>query len=355
MGEELEIKEPDGGEKKEATPPSSVSDGIKKFMDKQAGKEEPKKEDPPAKPDAQLSKEEPKVKDKGDPAYQDVFIVDKDGNKVPYRMTVDGEVVEVTDPKLFGQYLRLGYHSDKTGKSLNDRESALKDQEVKLQQEIGAFGKGQELLGKLQAAIEEGRLSLTDPASSIKGEPTIDEELYSDPATLELKKENMSLAKTIDGIQKQLEVTNKMLLGKIVEEQKKTMDGEIEKLEPTYGLADKGKVWDLLAMQKEDGSPVHTIESAMKQSHKEETAKFENYVKLDPNFTKLSDEEKEKAVKDYLEKKSAREKPAVSSPSGSPAGGDKPTKEDRTGWRMADYAKAGTAMVAKRIAAAKQS
>ncbi len=355
MGDELEIKESVDGEKKEATSPSSVSDGFKKFTEKQSAKAAAEADVKTGK-DAQLSKEG----DKGDkpPAHKAVYFVNEEGDKIPFTMTVDGELIEVTDPEKLRKYGQLGYHSDTRGKDLNERELKIKQSEEKLQQEIGAFSKGQDMLGTIQKALEEGRLTMSDSASKIKEEaPEIDEELFSDPGMVALKKENLEIQKTVKGLVGQLETTNKILLGKIVEEQHKEINTKIGDLKPTYGLADESRVWDLLALQDKDGKPLHKVEAAMKLSQDEEKGKFDQYIKTDPDFANLSDEKKELAVKEYLEKKSEREKASISSPSGSSAGGVKVPKnaEDRKNWRMADYARAGADMVNKRIAAAKQS
>lgn len=354
---ELETKEPAGGEEeKKANPPSNVSEGIQQFIDKQAAAKEdpPKEEDPPAK-DAELSKEGEKEKDKK-PTHKAVYFVDEEGNKIPFTMTVDGKLIEVTDSEKLRKYGQLGFHSDTRGKDLNDRELKLKESEDKLKVETAAFTKGQDMLGKIQDAITDGRLSINDSVSAAKAEvPEIDEELYSDPGMLALKKENLTLGKSVKDLMGQVETMNKMFLGKIVEEQHGKLNTEIDQLKPEFGLADEKEVWDLLALQKEDGSPKHTVKEAMALSQENEKGKFDAYVKSDPNFAKLSDEEKETAVKDYLEKKSKREAAPVSSPSSSPAGGDKGTKVDTSKWRMADWAKAGTDMLAKRIADAKKS
>lgn len=361
MGDDLETKEPAGGEKK-ATPPSSVSEGIRQFEKKQseaakAAATATAGASPDKDKETQLSKEGDKKG--GDPAYQDVRIVDKDGNEVPYRMTVDGELVEVTDPKKLGQYARLGYHSDKTGKSLNERELTISEREKKFQEEVDAFGQGQETIGIIDKALKDGRLVISDPASKVKEEtPEIDEELYSDPAALELKRENIEIKKTVKDITEQLKVTNQMLLGKLVEEQHGKIEADMARLKPTYGLADENKVWDLLALTKKDGkTPLHTVEEAMKKSQEEEKVKFDKYRKSDPDFAKLSTEETEKVIKKYLEDKAEREKAPVSSPSGSTVvvSKDDKTKEDRKNWRMKDWAAAGSKMLGERIAAAKKS
>ena len=352
-------KEPAGGEiekKIEATPPSSVKDGIQQFIEKQSAKGDVPKEDPPVDKEKQLSKEG----DKGDktPAHKSVYFVDEEGNKIPFTMTVDGKLIEVTDPEKLRKYGQLGYHSDTRGKDLNERELKIKESEEKLQQEIGAFSKGQEMLGTIQKALEDGRLTMSDPASKIKEEaPEIDEELFSDPGMVALKKENLEIKESVKGLVGQLETTNKILLGKLVEEQHGKINDDIATLKPTYGLADEGRVWDLLALQDKEGKPLHDVEAAMKISQDEEKGKFDQYIKTDPDFANLSEDKKELAVKEYLEKKAAREKASISSPSGSPAGGVKGPKnaEDRKNWRMADYARAGADMVNKRIAAAKQS
>lgn len=356
MADEPETKEPDGGETK-ATPPSSVSDGFKKFMEKQSAakeKEGPKKEDLSADKDKQQTKEGDKPE--GPPAKK-IRFVDDEGNEVPFQLTVDGKVIDVTDPEKLKKYSQLGYHSDVRGKTLNERELTIKQQEEKLQQEIGAFAKGQELLGKIQKAIEEGRLHLSDPASKIEGDqtPGIDEELFADPGMLALKKENLEITKTVKALQDQVESTNKILLGKLVEEQHSKITSEMENLKPTYGLADEKEVWDLLALQKKDGTPLHTVEEAMKISQEREKGKFDAYVKADPDFAKLTDEEKKEAIKEYLESKSKREEAPVGGPSGSPAGGATGTKEDRSKWTSRDYFEAGAKMVNERMAAAKKS
>ena len=357
MPEIEETKEPAGGEKKEATPPSSVSDGFKQFMEKQsAGKkeEDPKKEDLSADKEKQLSKEG----DKGDkaPAHKSVYFVDEEGNKIPFTMTVDGKLIEVTDPEKLRKYGQLGYHSDTKGKDLNERELTLKESEKKLQVETAAFADGQKLLGKINAALSDGRLVISDPASKIKEEtPEIDEELYSDPGMLELKKENLALGKGVKEIKEQLETTNKILLGKLVEEQHGKIKTDMERLKPTYGLADEDDVWDILALQNEDGTPKHTVEEAMKLSQEKEKGKFDAYVKADPDFAKLDEEKQKEVIKDYLEKKSKREESPVSSPSGSPAGSPKGGKEDRSKWTSRQFFEAGAKMVNERMAAAKKS
>ena len=358
MPEIDETKEPVDGEKKEATSPSSVSDGYNMFIEKQ--KSAAKKEEDPKKEDLSADKEKqlPKEGDKGDktPAHKPVYIVDEEGNKVPFTMTVDGKLIEVTDPEKLRQYSQLGYHSDTKGKDLNERELTLKESEKKLQLETAAFADGQKLLGKINAALSDGRLVISDPASKIKEEtPEIDEELYSDPGMLELKKENLALGKGVKEIKEQLETTNKILLGKLVEEQHSKIESDMERLKPTYGVASEKEVWDLLALQDKDGKPEHTVESAMKLSNENEKSKFDAYRKADPDFLKLSEEKKEEYIKEYLEKKAKREEAPVSAPSGSPAGSPKGGKEDRSKWTPRQFFEAGAKMVNERMAAAKKS
>lgn len=354
-------KEPDGGkvEEKKATPPSSVSDGYNQFLEKQSATKkdgDPKKEDPSADKEKQLSKEKEGDKGGKTPAHKPVYFVDEDGNKIPFTMTVDGKLIEVTDPEKLRKYGQLGYHSDTKGKDLNERELKLKESEDKHQLEIKAFAKGQQLLEKIQKGLDEGRLVMKDPASKVKEEtPEIDEELYSDPGMLELKKENLALGKSVEELKGQVETTNKILLGKLVEEQHSKIIKDMEALKPTYGLADEDDVWDALALQNEDGTPKHTVEEAMKMSQEKEKIKFDGYIKADPDFAKLSEEQQKEVIKDYLEKKAKREEAPVGGPSGSPAGSPKGGKEDRSKWRGRDFFEAGAKMVNERMAAAKKS
>ena len=178
MPEIDETKEPVGGEeKKEATPPSSVSDAFSKFQEKQAAaKEKPTVETQP-----------PKEGDKEiEPPAKKYRIVDESGNDVPFPITVDGKTIEVTDPEKLKQYGQFGYRQDIHGKALNDRESAITEKEKKFKIESDAFVKSQEMLGQIKKAIEEGRLTVNQPGSSPAGDqtPEIDEELFADPGMI---------------------------------------------------------------------------------------------------------------------------------------------------------------------------
>ena len=347
MPEIEETKESVGGEEIKATPPSSVSDGFHKFMEKQsAAKDKTAVETQPSEEGGKSA----------EPPAKKYRIVDEGGNDVPFPITVDGKTIEVTDTEKLKQYSQFGYRQDIHGKALNDREAALKEQESKLATEVAAFTKGQEMLGQIQKAIEEGRLSV-NPGGSPAGDQSseIDEELFADPGMIALKKENLETQKALKLMKEQMETTNKILLGKLVEEQHGKIITEMDRLKPTYGLADENEVWDLLAMQDANGKPVHNTESAMKLSSEREKGKFDSYVKSDPSFAKLSEEEKKEAIKEYLEKKASRESVSVGSPSGSPAGGAPTGKEDRSNWKSADFFKAGADMVNERMAAAKKS
>jgi len=349
MGEELEIKEPVGGEvEKKATPPSSVSDAFNKFQEKQAA----------AKEKPAVGTQPPKEGDKTvEPPAKKIRFVDEEGKEVPFQITVDGKIIDVTDPEKLKTYGQLGYHSDTRGKALNDRELAIKEQENKLSTEMATLTKGQEMLGKIQKAIEEGRLTVNPSGSSPAGDqaPEIDEELFADPGMIALKKENIETQKSLKSMKEQLETTNKILLGKLVEEQHGKIVSDMDRLKPQYGLADENDVWDLLALQDEKGKPVHNTESAMKLSSEKEQAKFDAYNKVNPDFAKLSDEEKKEVIKEYLEKKANRENVNVSSPSGSPAG-DAPTgKVDKSKWTSRQHFEAGAQFLTDKMAAARKS
>ena len=294
MPEIDETKEPAGGEEKEvkATPPSSVSDAFNKFQEKQAAaKEKPTVETQP-----------PKEGDKEiEPPAKKYRIVDESGNDVPFPITVDGKTIEVTDTEKLKQYSQFGYRQDIHGKALNDRESAITEKEKKFKIESDAFVKSQEMLGQIKKAIEEGRITV-NPDGSPKEDTAseIDEELFADPGMIALKKENLETQKTLTSMKEQLETTNKILLGKLVEEQHGKITSDMDRLKPQYGLADENDVWDLLALQDENGKPVHNTESAMKLSQEKEKGKFDAYVKSDPDFAKISYEDKKEAIKEYL-------------------------------------------------------
>jgi len=347
MPEIEETKESVGGEEIKATPPSSVSDGFHKFMEKQSAAKE--------KPAVEMQPSEEGGKKSELPAKKFRF-VDEEGKEAPFQITVDGKIIDVTDPEKLKKYSQLGYHSDIRGKELNDRELALKAQEDKLKVESAAFVKGQEMLGQIQKAIEEGRLTVNPTRSSPAGDQSeIDEELFADPGMIALKKENIETQKVLKSMKEQLETTNKILLGKLVEEQHGKIISDMDRLKPQYGLADENDVWDLLAMQDENGKPVHNTESAMKLSSEKEKAKFDSYVKSDPNFAKLSDEEKKEAIKEYLEKKANRENVNVSPPSGSSAGSVAAGGVDKSKWTSRQHFEAGAQFLTDKMAAARKS
>lgn len=304
--------------------PSSVSDGIKRFMDKQSekakGKEKDKEPEPSDKKEKDPEKDPKPQPEKTFPKYR---IVDEEGNEMPFSMMVDKEEIEVTDPEKLRTYAQLGYHGSQRLEEVKTKEAALAAKETEMMETIANLKTNEAMLSKFQRAIEEGRLVINPPGTKpgdvgkeeVEVDETIDEEIFSEPVLVDLKKENISLKKDMKKMNTQLEAINKLLLGKLVKEQKEIIDTDLKAQKETYPLLNEKEVWNLLAEVGDDGMPVHTVESASKLSHDEETKRFDEFLKENPSIQEKDEESKKAIIAEYLEEKEKREAAPVGSPS----------------------------------------
>lgn len=359
--EDLEKAEGAGGETKpQATKgPSSVSEAYKMFQQKQSEKAKGK---PPEEPSDKTEKEgekEPSQPKEGDkPTPFPYRLVDKDGNEVPFPMKVDGKDLEESDLSKVNQWAQLGYHGNKRLEEVNLKEKSIEEREKEIQTQMEELKTSNAMLEKFKSAIEEGRLVINPPGDKPgKEEPAeekIDEDLYSDPAMLELKKENVQLKKDLKGLTEKFEAGNKLILGKLVKETKDVLDADIVKAKETYPLLSEKEVWDLLAETK-DGKPVYDVETAAKLSNSKQQEKFTIFLKDHPEFQKKDEDEKKKIIAEYLEKKAEAEKAPVSPPSSSaaqtPSTKEKPKKEFKS---MKEAAAAANVWLQQKMAAKKQ-
>lgn len=361
MCPEIDEKAGVAGEKKvqDDKGPSSVSEGISMFEEKMSEKAKGEKEPEPSdkgKPDPE---KDPKAQPKKDfPKYR---IVDEEGKEMPFSMMVDKEEIKVTDPEKLRAYAQLGYHGSQRLEEIKTKEAGLTAKEAEMAKTIENLKTNEAMLSQFQKAIEEGRLVIQAPGAKPEGddgkpkEAEIDEELYSEPVLVELRKDNISLRKDMKKVNTQLEAVNKLLLGKLVKEQKEIIEAEVETMLEKYPLLSKKEVWGLLAEVGKDGMPVHNVESAAKISGEAETKRFQKFMKDNPGVQAKDVEQKKAIIAEYLEEKKEREKAPVGSPSATPASTPSSKEKKPTEYKsMAEALEASVPWLKERQAAAKK-
>lgn len=361
MGENAEQATADAGKVQdtEKVSPSSVSDAYQLFQKKQSEKAKAK-EKPPEEPS-----DEGKDKDKGSlqppeeekkPQPFPYKLVDEDGNPVPFKMKVDGKEISETDLNKVLTWAQVGFHGNKRLEEVNLKEKGLADREKEIQTQLEELKTNQAMLDKFRSAIEEGRLVINPPGSpkeeGKKEEEELDPEIYSEPALVELKKENIGLKKQIDKLVGQQEATNKLLLGKLVSETKDVLDAQITEMKSKYPLLKEKEVWDYLAEVDDKGKPTHDVESAAKLSHESRTSDFQTFLKENPDVLKKDEEDQKKIIAKYLEDKEKAEEAPVSAPSGGAAQTPSSTPKKKKEYaNMAEAAEAANEWLRKRMAA----
>ena len=342
----------------DAKKPSSVSEAFNMFEKKQSEKTKGKPVVDPsdeAKGKATDQTLPPKDdKKEKEPTPFPYRLVDEKGNEVPFPMTVDGEDIKETDLNKVLVWSQLGYHGNKRLEEVNLKEKDLEGREQGIVTRAKELDASQEMLSKIQGAIDSGRLVI-NPQGEVQPDPSkgeqIDEELYTEPVLVELKKENIQLKGDMKKLMEQQEATNKLLLGKLVEETKDVLDADIAKAKEKFPLLSEKEVWDLLA-ETEGGKPKYNVEDAAKLSHGNETTRFEKHIQTNPEFLKKDDEERKKIIATYLEEKKTAEAAPVAAPQAGAAQKPSTTPKGKREFKnMAEAADAANEWLQKRLAA----
>jgi len=223
-----------------------------------------------------------------------LYILDKDGNKIPFKFKADGKEYAPDDPEKALQWASFGVHANQRLENLNKAEPILKT---------------------ILEAYKEGRLVIKDegeaqPSEKAEGEEELDEIL--DPQLAEAKRE-------IKALKEEIEFLKGITTKKLIEETRNNLRSEIDKnrekffaalaFEPDVEDAPKS-VWDLLQETDETGRLKYTVEEAMKISHEQ----MVNFIKklIEKNPEAFIDEEAIYIKK--LKEKQEKEKAPVSSP-----------------------------------------
>lgn len=229
-----------------------------------------------------------------------VFLVDKDGKKVPLVGKANGKTYVPDSIDKVMTWVNFGIHR--------------KSESDELAKEKEAIEKAKPFLKMVEQAYKEGRLVIDEkrigePTGEKEEEKEEEEDLLVDPEVKAIKSKAEKLEKEVTEI-KEKEFEN-LILGKKAE-----MDTEIDKLRDTYPLAyveneeDETvppRVWDTLAKH-----PEYDIEAAMKLSHEKMLARLLSYIEKHPEVIKGK---KEEIIAEYLKEKEEREKAPISPPS----------------------------------------
>jgi len=223
-----------------------------------------------------------------------LYILDKDGNKIPFKFKADGKEFAPDDPEKALQWASFGIHANQRLENLNKAEPILKT---------------------ILEAYNEGRLVIKDegkaqPKEKAESEEDLDEIL--DPQLAEAKREIKTLKEEIEFLKG---ITTK----KLIEETRNNLRSEIGKnrekffaalaFEPDAEDAPKS-VWDFLQETDETGKLKYTVEDAMKISHEQMVNFIKNLIEKHPEA--FIDEESIYIKK--LKEKQEKEKAPVSSP-----------------------------------------
>ena len=187
------------------------------------------------------------------------------------------------------------------------------------------------MVRQIQSAIEEGRLIINKGGKGSAEHSSRDEgeedsgggSVYEDPET-------QKIAIELKDTKKELGSVRTLLTNMLVERAYNDLSGQIKEAKKKYPKADDDEVWQLLAKKDEKtDKPIYNIESAVKHSHEKMEGKINKYLDENTEYKKVTQEDKDKIIADYLSQQEKLEKAPVSSPSSAPAGGEspKPKKE----------------------------
>lgn len=334
-------------------PSGSMVDQIARFKKDQAEKVEaqaakdlekkPEVKEPEIKdadPDANAGKpsDEPKVEPTDGSKEEEIKAPEKpkfrfvntEGEEVPFPIKVDGKDIEVSEIDKLTTYAQQGYHSNTRNEEIKKREQELTDKEQGLVDKEAELQRGADMLAQA-LQMKEG------PAAKEKEPEGDDDDDLVDPDVKELRKDMKVL-------REQIKRQDEMLLGKLVEEAKADLDGNIEEAikEFPYAKGKEKQMYVLLAeTNKKTKMPTYTAREAAKIVHDSANSDFKSWLKEHPDVTKLQESEKEHIVADYLKQKEENGAP-VASPSTVPVKTDGGEKEDKGGdiaYQIARFAK----------------
>ena len=322
---------------------SGIDDAIEKFHDSLANKEEPSGEGESETKEVETeekstdSKEETKKEtlpeDKGESEEKAIskamemktddegFFVDKDGNRKPITIKVDGQDREIDTYEKLITHANFGYRADVRGEDLNRREAELQAKEPIVQ--------------ALLKAQEEGRLVIKDPQAKAtpegeKPEAKTDYDLSDlDPDVAEVLG---PVLKEVDKLKEDNKAMKELLTNQFIEKAHGELQSKVDAAMAKFPLAraKSGKareaVWKKLSeVDETTGRAVHTPEEAVEIVHHEMQADFSAYAK-DQNWEKVDDKKREEIATDWWAEKEKGEKAPVSRPDGTTkAGKTKPT------------------------------
>jgi len=293
------------------------------------------------------TEKETKTKESPEESKLSFRVVNEKGEEVAFPLKVEGEDIDISDPKKLQDLAQKGYHYSQ------DREKFKED--LELAKRIRPL---LPVIEEFEKAHKEGRLTIDGkPVKNKEKEAEEEEEdITKDPELTETKER----VKTLEG---KLQEKDKQEVEKTITDTKTYLDNEIEKHKSKYFAAiiepekemPKG-VWGNLGLQVEDeenpgkSKPKYTPEEAIKKSHETMIAHVKKLVKEHPEeFI----DEKEIAT-NFLAKKEEREEAPVGSPSKLPAGeaGDKKPKEFKN---LKEAVAAGFEQLEKKAEAAEKS
>lgn len=277
--------------KEETQEPSNVEEAVEMFRKEQAETPPEETEEEESSPESPEEEEEEEEKPPETP----------ESLSFPFTMKIDGKDVEVANEDVLRTYAQQGYHYSQQMEELN---------------------KAKGIVDLVAKAHKEGRLVIKDkpeapPSSEEEKEETEEEEEgFVDPEVKQLRE-------TLKAQKKEVESLKAFVFKKEFEGMHKHLLTRFEELKKEHPLARKKDFFDKLAELDEDGNPIYLgedgVEKAAKDSHKETEDYFKQYIKENPEFLKLSEEEKKKTIAKYLEEQEELTKAPVGSPSEKPS------------------------------------
>jgi len=326
---------------KEPSEISGVSDAVNQYEKAQAEKsakateeKQGKKEEEPCKPCATTEEE---LKTEGKTPEPSIFLVDKDGKKVPIIGKADGKehVPDSIDKVL--TWVNYGIHR----KSEKDEIEQAKT-----------------FLDFINRACEEGRILVDGKRINPKGGFEAEKTTVSKEEEEEEEPEDELIDPEMKSLKKEVKELKEYELKKIMTTAQEKLESEIEEKRKDHFAAytrteedpEDGDMplstWTLLAKH-----PEYNVEKAMKLSHDSMVNFFNKMAVEHPELLKDRDN---KAVANYLKDKEEREKAPVSPPSELPAG-TPPTQEEKEFKGVSDAMRAYEKTVDEREKAGQKS
>lgn len=273
--------------------------------------------------------------------WEGLRIVDKDNNPAKLPISVDGESFELDDINKIATSAQFGFHHDKRGKDLTEREDKLKVRIQELEESSSNIQKGMPYLEKIKAALESGAIQFSPEGTLIStgtGKKDVDpdhipiskeDEDLEDSQYLDLAKR---FNKMITYTKKQDQTINalkQLQISQLFKEKKTEIDTEIARLKPEYPQSDETEVINFLAELDANKRPKYNIKQAMEMSHKNIKKRFEGYIEKDPQFMDKTEAQKKDIIKEYLDSVDEKNKHPQGAPQGAGAAGSELGKKDK--------------------------